>query len=1312
MLMPAGIRLSQLPKPMRWGVLLLGFGGVSLMIRRHFGNTGMMIALLGVVVVGGIIALYMMLLKKGKKRKAAKFGKEMQSQSAGAPQGVSEAEQIAKVDDMRRKFDEGMACFKSAGKDVYSLPWYMIVGEPGSGKTEAVRHSNVGFPPGLQDELQGVGGTINMNWWFTNHAVLLDLAGRLIFETIEPGKGNEWTEFLKLLRAQRPDCPVNGLLLVIPADSLIKDTPEEIQSKAQRLSQQMDLITRTLDIRFPVFVAITKCDLINGFREFFDDLNTPDQQHQMFGWSNPQSIDERFNAENVTAYLADVRKRVERRRLGMLQDPTPSQDLSDRRFDEVDTLYDFPHSFDRVVPALKSYLQLIFTSSEWSAKPLFLRGIYFTSSMREGAALDAELAEALGVPVESLPEGRVWERDRSYFLRDVFMNKMFPEWGLVTRATNVRKQHTRRRAIVLGSGIASVLVLILLTWLGGRSLAKSIGTERDIWNSTAKALSPERGKAGQGLPIVVRKAGKDPVYVYNGSTRVRTGTKKLAISKFHQHLQSVVQHPIRIPWIFRITRPFDSSLNRRRMEAHRISFELSVLSPLVSAVRDKMANDPADTWSSEATAALAELVRIEAAQDELEYPEELARDVNIDVDALFRYVLSREDYAAYSEDDSDYYGQIVDWCYSEDGGKAAWPPKWLSAGVHLERNEAIDKGVTRFIRYCSNLKSYRDLMAQMKMVSELFPILEEFRKTEAKRYTDAETHFLKVFADELERLQQLKGFIEIEKDWQEEYALLKVEMGKMDTAFTNIESQFAAITLCTESDVAAACAAAISNIIAEATNEFATLALPETEGGLLAAVEEAAEDAGEDAAKVVGADFEGNIGDEIRERAKKGLKEVSDSLLQSGIGSQFNDFATLYSETLALVVSHRKRFPAFEPIRIPEEMRVPKLTWDRYHALIARSEVAHVHEDLEKLCRRIDDVFTGYGEAVGEGQQEKITIIRKLAADGLECVASRVFRRECEQTLENWSRMSADSMQDRETVLATTAKDFRQDYMNVLTEEHKGYAAQYWDDFLHGGLVSLADDALMKTREVLPTLQRYARFPLDLPEPGEADLSVKDLAAAVDALNQVQPMIPVEGGKTLGEGAELKIARTDHQIERLRSLELGDKAKWIASAKAMLASIPTQENRRLACKIWLPTPKEQQRLLDAFGKGEMRDDSVLPVWTVMELVESGGRRTKKYRTHQAKSTLVGRVMYPGDRFEFDMYRYHSDTKPDRTVQFEGTWAALRMLHTLPAEQSQESPNKWNIQITLKDETGHERTLWLSLEFEQPLPAIKDWPKYE
>jgi type VI protein secretion system component VasK len=73
-----------------------------------------------------------------------------------------------------------------------------VIGEPAAGKSEAIRRSEIGFPPGMQDEFQGVGGTINMNWWFTNSAIILDTAGRLLFEEVIPGTTSEWKEFLAL----------------------------------------------------------------------------------------------------------------------------------------------------------------------------------------------------------------------------------------------------------------------------------------------------------------------------------------------------------------------------------------------------------------------------------------------------------------------------------------------------------------------------------------------------------------------------------------------------------------------------------------------------------------------------------------------------------------------------------------------------------------------------------------------------------------------------------------------------------------------------------------------------------------------------------------------------------------------------------------------------------------------------------------------------------------------------------------------------------------------------------------------------------
>ena len=296
-------RFVSLPMPLQ-AIILLASGG-SIVAAMYFlvPSRWLFFIIIGFVVVAMLLLAYRGLLKRGRKRKAARMEKNISDHAAATPTSTSEPAQRARMDDMRKSFEGGLGKFRAVGKNLYELPWYVIVGESGSGKTEAIRHCNIGFPPGLQDRLQGVGGTLNMNWWFTDNAVLLDTAGRLMFEEAASG---EWKEFLTLLKSNRVNCPINGMLLVIPADSLIKDTAEEIEKKGSRIAQQLDHIQRELTVRFPVFVVVTKCDLVNGFREFFDSLRDPELQHQMLGWSNPDPLDHPFNPALIDQHMDAV----------------------------------------------------------------------------------------------------------------------------------------------------------------------------------------------------------------------------------------------------------------------------------------------------------------------------------------------------------------------------------------------------------------------------------------------------------------------------------------------------------------------------------------------------------------------------------------------------------------------------------------------------------------------------------------------------------------------------------------------------------------------------------------------------------------------------------------------------------------------------------------------------------------------------------------------------------------------------------------------------------------------------------------------
>lgn len=677
--------IERMPRRAQLGVLI----GACVVFAAVVGLVGGIGALLTVivgssVVIGGIVGWRTWLSRRDEQRASPFAG--MLAGSAAGPSRIAEPARRARLDELRKSFETGIEKFRSAGKSLYSVPWYVLVGEPGSGKTEAVRHCGVGFPPGLHEELQGAGGTLNMSWWFTNQAVILDTAGRLLFEDVEPGSTSEWQEFLKLLKRSRPNCPVNGLLLVIPADSLIRDSDEVIDSKAARLAVQLDNIQKQLGVRFPAYVVITKSDLVNGFREFFDRTDDPRAANQILGWSNPDTLDAPFRPELVSEHLRTVETRLARRRMGLLLDPVHTDDARKRRLDQVDALFAFPESLTRLGPRLRRYLDRIFVAGEWSAQPLFLRGIYFTSALREGAALDADLAAALNVPLDKVPEGKIWERERALFLKDLFINKVFAEKGLVTRAADTAGLVRTRAAALLGASIATLLVAGLLTWLGARGLQKAAVEPAAKWAKiagiidAAKSPSVLPGRPPYRLPIVSKAIISDPDFKYRGDAgpdaaplqELPLDDKHKRIAALHPALQELAAERIPVPAIFFPAAALTgdgggSMLATRRSDAARAAFEASVVRPLVEAASSRLATEAQEQepWTAESTGALAQLIRIEVAR------RASTPTPPLELDPLFRFALAGNDgyFNEGAADDARALQRVL-----EAHAAASWPP--------------------------------------------------------------------------------------------------------------------------------------------------------------------------------------------------------------------------------------------------------------------------------------------------------------------------------------------------------------------------------------------------------------------------------------------------------------------------------------------------------------------------------------------------------------------------------------------------------------------------------------------------------------
>lgn len=206
---------------------------------------------------------------------------------------------------LRERFAQALATLKGAdskrklgGHWVYQLPWYVIIGPPGCGKTTALLNSGLRFPLAErlgQDAIHGIGGTRYCDWWFTDEAVLIDTAGRYTTQdSYEQVDKAAWQNFLGLLKKHRPRRPINGVLVSVSLSDLLQLHPTERAAHALAIRQRIQELCQSFGIAVPVYVLFMKADLVAGFAEFFADLSREGRE-QVWGMTFPR--DERARDE-------------------------------------------------------------------------------------------------------------------------------------------------------------------------------------------------------------------------------------------------------------------------------------------------------------------------------------------------------------------------------------------------------------------------------------------------------------------------------------------------------------------------------------------------------------------------------------------------------------------------------------------------------------------------------------------------------------------------------------------------------------------------------------------------------------------------------------------------------------------------------------------------------------------------------------------------------------------------------------------------------------------------------------------------------
>jgi type VI secretion system protein ImpL len=364
---------------------------------------------------------------------------------------------------LKERMKDALATLKTASGNksgyLYDLPWYVIIGPPGAGKTTALINSGLKFPlarGATPAAVAGVGGTRYCDWWFTEEAVLIDTAGRYTTQDSDAKADKEsWFSFLDLLKKSRSRQPINGVLVAISIEDILTLSPQELAAHADAIRMRLLELHQRLKVSFPVYALFTKADLVAGFTEYFSYLSEAGRR-QVWG-ATFQTADKTKNLiGEIPNEFDHLLERLSEETLDRLQDePTPQHRV---------LLFGFPAQMARLKPQIHNFLNQIFEPTRYHVNAS-LRGFYFTSGTQQGTPIDqliGSLARTFGA--EEVGASAYSGAGKSYFLTDLISKVIIGEADWVST-----DRRAVRRALIIKTAALSLIGLVsvglIVAWL-------------------------------------------------------------------------------------------------------------------------------------------------------------------------------------------------------------------------------------------------------------------------------------------------------------------------------------------------------------------------------------------------------------------------------------------------------------------------------------------------------------------------------------------------------------------------------------------------------------------------------------------------------------------------------------------------------------------------------------------------------------------------------------------------------------------------------------------------------------------------------
>jgi type VI secretion system protein ImpL len=399
---------------------------------------------------------------------------------------------------------------------LYRLPWYLILGDKCAGKSGFIEGTNQRFSLTRIGNVQARGQQLEptvfpVGWWVSNEAVILDPPGDLIIHDAIDAQQQDadqgpptglpagiqarlWSDLLAWLLRNRSRRALNGLLLVVDLPALLHGTPEQRTALAYVLRTRLHEVSSQLGARLPLYVVLSKFDLLDGFDPFYNRLS-PAQREQLLGFTFRLDALSRFDAwqdEFVEQYD---------RLILQLQAQTLKQLLLADGLPQRTSLVSLLAQLGGLRPILTGFLSEVLASDRFTTPPL-VRGVFWSSVQQQGEVSNAFVREAAQPYNTVLPprESTRQLKAQRFFAQQVFQQVVYKEAGLA--GDNVGVARNKRQLLWVGSAVGVLaLAVATATWhryfdLNGAKAAGVLDKSRSF---SQQAVDPGLDPTGRNL---------------------------------------------------------------------------------------------------------------------------------------------------------------------------------------------------------------------------------------------------------------------------------------------------------------------------------------------------------------------------------------------------------------------------------------------------------------------------------------------------------------------------------------------------------------------------------------------------------------------------------------------------------------------------------------------------------------------------------------------------------------------------------------------------------------------------------------------